>query len=113
MIADNVLNFRQGAFVLKTKNTDRIAFTKASPLDGVKTTVTLHALAGQFKGDAVALKSLSLGSEILVTINSIKTVFVVNRKGRTAYTKAFPRTLRLPTVGLPVNANVTDVEILY
>lgn len=85
----------------------KIKFTKASKKDGNLVTVSLIALD---KGDVVVGNAdptyLCQGEEFILEVNGIPTLFQVNREGRTATTKSFPRKIRLPSVGRPMFANV-------
>lgn len=88
-------------------------FTKASKKDGVLVTVSL----GQFKNndELAVVGPLEPGQEIVLVINGIPTLFRINRttgnlRPLTAATKCFPRNLRLPTVGRPTYADVTEIR---
>lgn len=90
-------------------------FTKASKNDKTLVTVNLISLAEEFGLD---LEHLKVGSKVFITIDGNEVTFEVNRlrKGAhgieravTATTHCFPRYLRLPQVGHPVFAEVTEV----
>jgi hypothetical protein len=88
-------------------------FTKASKKDGILVTVSL----GQFSPheDLIVVGPYECGQEIRVVIDGVPTLFRVNRTNKrgnavTATTKCFPRHLRLPTVGRPTYAEVTEIN---
>ncbi len=87
-------------------------FTKASKKDKTLTTVSLNELkeAGveliDFEGVDYSPTDLHQGDEFILTVDGVKTVFRANRTGKTATTKAFPRHLKLPTVGKPVSVEI-------
>ena len=88
-------------------------FTKASKKDKTLVTVSI----GQFDADEDLLVygHFDQGDELILVIDSVPTIFTVNRlsdKGDiiTAATKCFPRHLRLPAVGRPTYAEVTEIR---
>lgn len=90
-------------------------FTKASRKDKYLVTVSLPALKKEgvlildgFE-DYMAITDLFHGDEFILVIDDVRTLFRVNRAGKTATTKTFPRHLRLPSVGKSIAANVFDV----
>jgi hypothetical protein len=92
----------------------KIKFTKASQKDKTLVTVQLS----QFEGTELDFvpNTFSKGEECILVIEGQPTIFRINRvktngKGSiTAASHTFPRFLRLPSVGRPVFANVTDVR---
>jgi hypothetical protein len=85
-------------------------FNKASRTDGTLVTLNLAQLDEEFD---IGRKYLFIGDIVFVTIDGNEIQFKVNRvrDGRaiTATTYCFPRYLRLPQVGRPVFAEVTEV----
>ncbi len=88
-------------------------FTKASRNDGTLVTLNLAQFENAEDVDALSREWLVVGSKVFVTIDGHEVTFEVNRvrDGRavTATTHCFPRYLRLPQVGRPVYAEVTEV----
>ena len=82
-----------------------VKFTKASKRDNDLVTVSLK----QFTENT---SDLYAGTLLAVNVENVETLFTVNRSGRTATTRSFPRRLRLPSVGKPVVYNVRSVRIL-
>lgn len=98
---------------------DKVKFTKASKKDGSLVTVSLTELANfvdtlliDYTTCFTSPKDLSLGQEFILTVAGVRTLFTVNREGRTATTKTFPRKLRMPSVGRPILATVDNVADL-
>ena len=91
----------------------KMKFTKASKNDGTLVTVSLGQF-GPTRDESLDLYfhgfDLKKGEELVITIEGVPTIFKINRKGRTAATYCFPRFLKLPSVGRPVFADVTDVR---
>jgi hypothetical protein len=88
-------------------------FTKASKNDKTLVTVSLK----QFEKDdeLTVIGYYSKGDELTLVVDNVPTVFIVNRLDNqgcclTATTKGFPRHLRLPGVGRPVFAEVTEIR---
>lgn len=85
-------------------------FTKASKNDKTLVTVNLSQFDNEFY---IERQYLVVGSVVIMTIDGQEVTFVVNRvrngKAVTATTHCFPRYLRLPQVGRPVFAEVTEV----
>lgn len=91
----------------------KIKFTKASKKDKYLVTVNLHELDSNgviiscpIAGTNIQSSDLSRGDAFVLYVDNEPTVFRVNREGRTATTKNFPRYLRGPSVGKPVSADV-------
>ena len=88
-------------------------FTKASKKDGL--TVTLNL--AQLDEISDVRYGTVIGDRILMELDGVPTVFIVNRERNdialTAVTRAFPRHLRLPSVGRPVSATVALVEVIH
>ena len=88
----------------------RTKFTKASQKD--KTLVTVNL--AQFHELVMGWDSYSIGDTVVLRIDGEETIFRVNRirndKAVTAVTHCFPRFLRLPQIGRPVYAQVTEVS---
>lgn len=92
----------------------KIKFTKASQKDKTLVTVQLS----QFDDTDLDFVpgTFSKGEELILVIEGQPTIFRVNRvktngKGNiTAASHTFPRFLRLPSVGKPVFADVSDVR---
>ncbi len=89
----------------------KIKFTKASRNDGTLVTVNL----AQFDGEGFSFERewKYVGRTVYMTIDGHEVTFQVNRvrngKAVTATTHCFPRYLRLPQVGRPVYAEVSEV----
>lgn len=88
-------------------------FTKASKKDKVLTTMSVPQFAND--DDLQVVGYFSNGDELTVVIDNVPTIFIVNRINKhgnilTAATKCFPRHLRLPSVGKPVYAKVTEIR---
>lgn len=85
-------------------------FNKASKTDKTLVTANLAQFAKEFGLD---LEHLQVGSKIFITVDGNEVTFEVNRvrngKAVTATTHCFPRYFRLPQVGHPVYAEVTEV----
>ena len=89
----------------------RTKFTKASQKD--KTLVTVNL--AQFDAEGVLNRShMVVGDVISLRIDGQDVMFWVNRvrdgKAATAVTYCFPRYLRLPRVGRPIFAQVTELN---
>lgn len=90
----------------------KVKFTKASQKDGTQVTLNLAQL------DEISDVRIfaATGSRVLMYVDGVPTVFTVNRERNgvafTATTRAFPRHLRLPSVGRPVSALVASVEVI-
>ncbi len=95
-----------------------VKITNASKKDRFKATISLKALErGDFEildtnGCSGSPLELSQGDEFIAAVDGVKTVFIVNREGRTACTKALPRLFRMPAVGKPIYASVDPVAFL-
>lgn len=95
----------------------KVKFTKASKKDSALVTVSLKEL-----DDVVSIldctgrdgnpSELEKASEFVLAVDGVRTVFTVNRSNKTATTKAFPRTLKMPSVGKPIYAEVSNVGVL-
>jgi len=85
-------------------------FNKASRTDGTLVTLNLAQLEEEF---GIVRAHLRVNSPVFVNIDGHEVVFYVNRvrngKAVTAVTHCFPRFMRLPQVGRPVRAEVTEV----
>lgn len=82
----------------------KVKFTKASEKDKDLVTLTVAQLT---PGDTnFKNRFFTHGREFVVSVEGVPVVFTVNRQGRTLSTKGFPRRLRLPKVGKPVQYNV-------
>mgnify|MGYP001609989284 CR=1 FL=1 len=88
-------------------------FTKASRTDGTLVTVNLAQFDGEGENEHLDRKCLVVGSPVFMTVDGHEVTFRVNRMrngvAATAVTHCFPRYLRLPQVGRPVSADVTEV----
>lgn len=96
----------------------KIKFTKASLKDNKLVTVSLIALVSTRAFRPADNKwgpvtNLPRGSRFSIKVDGVDTVFVVNRVGRTATTRGFPRHLRLPSVGRAVNAEVNRLAVAF
>lgn len=90
----------------------KIKFTKASQTDHTLVTVSLSQLDGtEYE---IVRSMLRKDENICLDIEGQPVIFAVNRvrKGRaiTAVTHCYPRFLRLPSVGHPVYAEVSQVS---
>jgi hypothetical protein len=91
-------------------------FFKASKLDvKEKATVSLSQL--QKQGVTVytpggsapcAPKTVPQDAHFVLKVDGVWTTFTVNREGKTAYTKNLPRHIKLPNVGKPTEATISD-----
>lgn len=88
-------------------------FNKASRTDGTLVTVNLSQFDGEGENEHLDRRFLSVGSPVFITVDGNEVTFRVNRMrngvAATAVTHCFPRYLRLPQVGRPVHATVTEV----
>jgi hypothetical protein len=88
-------------------------FTRASKKDKTLVTVSLSALDNEVNlsvnGPEILFVELMQGDEFILTVDKVRTLFRVNREGKTATTHSFPRALRLPTVSRPTNAEVDNI----
>jgi hypothetical protein len=97
----------------------KIRFTKASKRDNTLVTVSLTALAKSARAFRPAdnkwgpVTNLPRGSRFSIKVDGVDTVFVVNRVGKTAATKGFPRHLRLPSLSRAVNAEVNRLAVAF
>ena len=98
---------------MKECDMKKIKFTKASRKDATLVTVALKQFAPTQEDVAndlyFAAVEFEKGEKLVLVIEGVPTIFTVNRKGRTAVTYSLPRFLRLPQVGRPVFAKVTEV----
>ena len=90
-------------------------FTKASSKDRFLVTVSLSQLDdlgvrifNPYAKKWVCPTEVPLTAEFVLTLDGVRTVFVVNRENRTATTKTFPRHLRMPKVGQPRIVEIND-----
>lgn len=87
-------------------------FTRASKKDNDLVTVSL----AQFVHDDIdGGRDFEAGMEVVIVIEGIPVLFKASRNNEygyatTASTRCFPRSLRLPRVGRPVYAEVTEVR---
>lgn len=89
-------------------------FTKRSSKDGTLVTVPL----AQFDNDpelSVVRGSCNVGMNFILVIDGVPTVFTTARPDKggfptVAVSRGFPRHLRLPRVGRPVYAEVSEVR---
>lgn len=88
-------------------------FTKASRTDGTLVTVNLVQFDGSGGLECLRRDWLTHGSTLQLIIDGQEVIFRVNRVrnglAATATTHCFPRYLRLPQIGRPVSAEVTEV----
>lgn len=88
-------------------------FNKASRTDGTLVTVNLAQFDGVGDNEFLDREYLSVGSLVYMTIDGNEVAFRVNRVRNnvaiTAVSHCFPRYLRLPQVGRPTFATVTEV----
>lgn len=88
----------------------RTKFTKASQKD--KTLVTVNL--AQFEESVLVRSCVAIGDSICLRVDGQDVLFQVNRvrggRAATAVSHCFPRFLRLPRVGRPVFAQVTEVS---
>jgi hypothetical protein len=85
-------------------------FNKASRTDGTLVTLNLAQFEKEFN---FCREGYNTESHVFVNIDGHEVTFRVNRvrngKAITAVTHCFPRYLRLPQIGRPVYADVTEV----
>jgi hypothetical protein len=89
----------------------RTKFTRASRKDKTLVTVSL----AQFDEEDVLDRSrMSMGDYITLYVDGEPVTFAVNRvrdgKATTAVSHCFPRFLRLPRIGRPIYAQVTELN---
>lgn len=90
-------------------------FTKRSEKDGTLVTMPLSQFTNEDDSCYVSRYWVSEGDEITVVVDGIPTVFICARPDKTgaptvAVSRGYPRHLRLPRVGRPVYAEVTEIR---
>ena len=92
----------------------RTKFTKASQKDKTLVTVSLAQFDKEDENGVFERTQMAVGDAVYMRVEGQSVIFEVNRvrdgKATTAVTHCFPRFLRLPRVGRPVFAQVTEVE---
>jgi len=93
----------------------KVKFTKASKNDGTLVTLSLAQFENNNEGCVVhwlPRESMIVGDTVCVVLDGNQVSFTVNRvrdgKAVTATTHCFPRYMRLPQVGRPVYAEVSE-----
>lgn len=95
-------------------------FTKASRTDGAKVTTTVQELYEFLQTTALTplavAKTMAYtkgqGTQFILTVGGVETLFYVNRAGKTLATKTFPTKLTQPAVGRAVNHKVTSLAVI-